>query len=232
MPPLNQRQEPLDSNAYTRVSPPPPPATPNWQPGFNANMRCPVPPTSFTPDTSQQFYRGNTLPQFRAFAPATLTGITGSAGSGSTITNVTETSSGSSSTTTTTVTLTPKTASVTTAVISSGQNFTGILQTSRMFAIQSVTASGAARIRVYATAAAQTADLSRTSAQSPAYGTTQGIIADVTLGASPYMWLLTPVAVGTNGDSPTAPQSYITISQLGSMSGAITATITFLPLEN
>jgi hypothetical protein len=232
MPALSNRQEPLDPEVYSRapVRAPVPPADPEWQPRFNANMRCPVPPTNFNTDSSQQFYRGNTLPQFRTFSPNTLTGTSGAGVSGGGSGTTTIVQQGSS--TTTTVTLTPKTASVTTAVISFGQNFQGILQTSRMFAIQSVTASGAARIRVYATAAAQTADLSRTSAQSPAYGTTQGLIAGVSLTTVPYIWLFTPPAVGTNGDSPTTPQSYITVGQLGSMSGSITVTVTFLPLQS
>lgn len=231
MPSLNSRQSALDPNVYQPSAPsgPMPPGNPEWQPRYNSNMRCPVPPTSFTPDSSQQFYRGHTLPQFRAFTPGTLTGTSASGGGGTTVNNVVQTGGSS---TTTTVSLTVKTASVTTSVLSPGQNFTGVISMSRMFAIQQVTASGAARIRLYATASAQSVDVSRTSAQPPAYGTTQGLIAGVSLNTVPYMWLFTPPAIGTNGDTPTMPQAYITVTQLGGMSGTITVTITYLPLQS
>jgi hypothetical protein len=229
MPPLADRTQPLDTKAYTREpasSGPMPPANPQWTPPYNANMRCPVPPSSFTPDASQQFYRGNTLPQFRAFSPQNLAGT---ANNGSSVTNTSVTESNA---TTTTVTLQPKMASVTTTVLSPGQNFTGTLTMSRMFALQQVTATGAARIRVYATAAAQTADLSRTSAQAPAYGITQGLIAGVSLTTAPYIWLFTPPAIGTNGSNPTSPLAYVTVTQLGTGSGAVTVGFTYLPLQS
>jgi hypothetical protein len=230
MPPISTRQGPLDANVYQPSAPtgPMPPANPEWQPRYNANMRCPVPPSPFNTDSSQQFYRGNTLPQFRAFAPSTLTGATGT-GSGGSVTNTSVTEQNS---TTNTVTLTPKTASSTTAVISSGQNFTAVVPMARMFALQTVTASGAARIRVYATASAQTTDLSRPSTQAPSYGTTQGLIAGVVLNTAPYIWLFTPPAIGTNGNTPITPLAYVTITNLAGMSGTITVTFTFLPLQS
>src|SRR5580692_8952491 len=98
MPPLADRTQPLDTKAYTRApapSGPMPPANPQWTPPYNANMRCPVPPSSFTPDASQQFYRGNTLPQFRAFSPQNLTGT---ANNGSSVTNTSVTESNATTT--------------------------------------------------------------------------------------------------------------------------------------
>jgi len=207
---------------------PTPPADQPWEPGYNPNMRCPVPPSTFTPDSAQQFYRGPTLPQFRAFAPPTLSAAVNSAGGGSITNNTTV----QESSTTTKVTLQATTASASTAVLNPGQNYTTSLSMSRVFALLSVTSTAATRIRMYATSSAQTTDLARSSSASPAYGTSQGLILDLTLGTSPYSWSFSPVVVGSNGSSPASPITYITIGQIASMSGAISVTFTYIPIES
>jgi hypothetical protein len=217
--------EPVPAQQVTG-NPPPPSGQQNLEPGFPTNMRCPVPPSSFTPDASKQFYRGSSVPQFRAFAPAPLSGNNNSSGSSTT------TVQSSSTTTTETVTLSVKNASITTPVLNPSQAYTSTLTLSRAFAIFQVTATAAARIRLYATAATQTLDLSRASTAAPAFGTTQGLILDLTLDTSPYQWLCSPIPIGANGDSPTSPASYITITQIAPMSGPITASVQYLPLES
>lgn len=232
MPPIEATQKPLPTN-YVRVSPssPMPPANQPWQPAYNVNQRCPVPPSNFTPDTAQQFYRGNTLPQFRAFAPSPLNSGAGSTtGGGGGTTTVIESSSSSVTNNYPTVQLSVKSASLTTPVLSQGQAYAGLTAVAASYILVGVSASSAARIRVYATATAQTLDISRTSAQAPAYGVTQGLIAGVSLNTSPFLWLFTPVPTGNNGDVPSTKNAYVTINNNAAMSLAITVSFQYIPL--
>ena len=55
---------------------------------------------------------------------------------------------------------------------------------------------------------------------------------DVTMDTAPYNWLTTWLPVGANGDSPASPLSYVTVDQIASMSGPITVSFSYLPLES
>ncbi len=213
---------------------PTPPIDAPLQPGAPLNMRCPVPPSPFTPDSSRQFYRGNTVPQFRAFSPSPLSGNNNTGVSEETINAlISESNSTNSTTTNTTVVgLTTKNASITTPVLNQNQSFTGAVILARVYCLLRLTTSGPARIRVYATTTAQTTDFSRLSSQAPAFGTTQGLIADVTLNTPPFNWLLSPMVMGQNGDEPSSPAGYTTITQLAATSGAITVGFLYVPIEN
>jgi hypothetical protein len=166
MPPISATQKPLDPNLYTRITAPPAPMPPGnmaWQPTYNSQMRCLVPPSNFTPDSSQQFYRGSSLPQFRAFAPTPLSGAGGTSGGGST--TIIESSGSSSSETNNyypTVQLSISSASVTTPVISMGGVFAGSVTLGHSYQVVSIASSAAARIRLYGTSTAQTLDLGAT----------------------------------------------------------------------
>ena len=232
MPTLAEARQPRPEN-YAPVERPSPPIALANHPGNlvpvqNPNMRCPVPQTNFSADANTQFYRGNTVPQYRTFSPATLTGATsgGSGGSVST-SNVTN-----NTTTTTTVTLKPLNASLTTPVLNQGQTYATSVAFSRMFAIIRLTATAAARVRVYATSQAQTLDLTRATTVAPSFGTTQGLILDVTMDTSPYNWLTTWLPVGANGDSPATPLAYVTVDQIAAVSAPITVSFSYLPLES
>jgi hypothetical protein len=228
MPSLDQvsRGTPEGWEPVGQTSTPPPPVGPKvLEPGFPVNMRCPVPPTAFTPDSSRQFYRGATIPQFRAFSPAPLSSNNNSSGS-TTTQNITNTSS-----TTTTVSLKAQTASLTTPVLNPGNTYLGTATLSKTFNLLSVTASNSARVRVYATQSQQIVDNSRGSNTAPPFEVTQGLIADISLDTSPYMWLCTWLPNGANGDSPRTASVYVTVDNIGSMSTAITASLLFLPLE-
>jgi hypothetical protein len=229
MPTLEQATQPLPAN-YERATPTPPADQP-WQPSYNPNMRCPVPPTAFTPDTSQQFYRGGTVPQHRVFTPPSLTPTSVTGGSGSSGTTINEGSTATNTIINNITTLKTQVASVTTTNLNPGDSFTGVLTMSRIFVLFQVSTSSSARVRLYATQSAQLGDISRASAQAPAYGTTQALIADVYLDTAPYLWLMTPVALGANGDSPTSPQAYVTVDNIGDSSETITASLTYLVLE-
>ena len=230
MPSLFETQRPLPAN-YTRVSPPtlaiaPGASGPSLEPTYPINMRCPVPPTSFTPDTSKQFYRGATVPQFRTFAPPPLSGNTNSSGS-TTTNNVT-----SSSSTTTKVTLSAQMASVPSPVLNPNDNYFATVTLSRTFSLINVSANAATRVRLYATKAAQTADALRTSATALNFETTQGVIADVTLDTAPYTWLMSPIPDGSNGDFPRTANIYVTLTNIAASSNKIIASLLYLPLES
>lgn len=229
MPSLSQTQRELPAT-YTRVSPPvlplsPGASGPSLEPTYPINMRCPVPPTNFTPDTSKQFYRGATVPQFRTFAPSPLSGNNNSQGS-TTTNNITE-----SSTTTNTVALSAKTAAVSSPVLNPGQSFFATATMSRTFSLIMVSANAAARVRLYATKAAQMSDVLRTDATALNFETTQGVIADVSLDTSPYTWLMSAVPSGANGDYPRTASIYVTLTNIAASSNPITASLLYLPLE-
>jgi hypothetical protein len=231
MPSLSQTQTRLPEN-YVRVDGPPPrppisPAStnPSLEPGFPRNMRCPVPPTSFTPDSSKQFYRGGLIPQFRAFAPSPLSNaLTSQTGS-------TTTSSSTSSTTTNISTgLTIKSASVTTPVLNPGAYYFATVSLSKAWVLQSVSMSGAARARIYATQAAQTSDALRPDSMALNFETTSGIFCDVTLDFPPFTWIMTPTPNGANGDFPQTANAYVTVNNVAQTSSAITVAFQYVAL--
>lgn len=230
MPSLAEAQQPRPEN-YVPVERPMPPigqaSTGDLQPVQNPNMRCPVPQTQFSPDASRQFYRGSTVPQFRTFSPAPLTGTSNSMGGSTTTTNVTN-----NSTTTNKVSLATQNASVSTTVLNPGDSFTGVATLAKSFNLYSITATAAARVRVYATALAQTLDLSRGDNVALNFETTQGVIADVSLDTAPFQWLMSPVPVGANGDFPRTAAIYVTVTNIAASSNPITASLLYLPLES
>ena len=236
---LKQATQPLDESKYERINSPayaammPPPNARSLEPGYNPNMRCPVPPSPFTPDSSRQFYRGNSIPQFRIFSPSTLSGNNNSSGGGS-VTNVGTTivqSGGTSTTTTNTTTaLQIKSASLSTTVLNPGDFYTGVASLSQSFNLIAISVSKPCRVRLYATVNAQNADLMRDSNTAPAFETTQGLIADVVIDSPPWSWLMTPSPTGTNGDFPRTTNTYYTINNLDTASGVLQASLQYVAL--
>jgi hypothetical protein len=214
--PVEQRPMPPVSSAATEQ---------NLQPGQNPNMRCPVPMTNFTVDASRQFYRGNTIPQYRTYSPPQLTGVTGSGG-GTTINNSVNTGGGG--TTIVTTALKTLSASTTTPVLNPRDIFTATMSLARVYRLISLSATSPARVRVYATAQAQTLDLIRKSGQALAYGTTQGVVADISLDTTPETWLFTPIPTGANGDNPTSSAAYVSITNISSSSLALSVSFTYV----
>jgi len=233
MPSLNEATKPAPDN-YVPVERPSPPIGPasagNLTPVQNPSMRCPVPQTNFSSDAQTQFYRGNTVPQYRTFTPPQLSSQNSGSGTTTNITNVETTSGG---TVTQIVQLSVMNASVTTPVLNPNENYVLSTPLARVFLLLHLSSSTATRIRFYARASAQTLDLSRASTVAPAFGTTQGLIADITVDTAPDSWLLTPVAIGANGDTPTTSTlSYITLTNLSSSSIPITVSFTYVPIAH
>ena len=226
MPPLKATQVPLPPN-YTRVSPPatpqaPPVAiNPSLVPGLSPTMRCPVPLTAFNHDASTQFYRGGGIPQFRTFAGQPLSNNYNSGAVP--ISTTTTVESGGSTTPTPTI----MTGSVATPVLNPGQSYLGVVTMPKVFNLISLSATAAARIRVYATRAAQISDNGRGITSALNFQTTQGVYADVNLTSSPFLWLMTPVPTLANGDAPTASVAYVTVNNDQATSTAIIVTLSY-----
>lgn len=159
-------------------------------------------------------------------APLTQGG--GSSGGGTT--NIISTN------TTNSVTITSKigtvqTASVVTPNLSTTQSYETSIATSTSFVPLLISVSSPARVELYATANAQIADFLRLNTNSPGPGTEQGIFLDVTIDSSPFTWLVTPTLPASNADNPQAPVSYITITNVGTGTAAITVSVQYLVLQ-
>ena len=231
MPPLAETQVPLPPN-YKRVEKTSLPSATlglgqDLEPRFPINMRCPVPPTSFTPDSSRQFYRGATVPQFRTFTLPSL--ASGSSSGGGT---ATATSGSSSTTTIISSGLSVKIASVVTPVINPGSYYFATITLAKAWVLLSMSVSSAARVRIYATPSAQSADAIRSDGTALNFETTSGVICDVTVDSPPWTWVMTPTPNGGNGDAPQSSNSYITVDNVSMSSSAYTITLQYVPLTS
>jgi hypothetical protein len=125
-----------------------------------------------------------------------------------------------------------KTVAVTTASLASGAIENDSLTMAKMFTAFKVVVSGPARVRLYATSAARTADASRGNTVPPTPGTQHGVLADLYLDtADKYTWMCSPIIPGANNDSPQVATIYAAITNLSTGSAAITVTISYVPQE-
>lgn len=206
------------------------PSLSDLEPVYNPVLRCPLPPIfQAAPDSLRQFYQGNKIPQIRLLSAVTNTISGGSTGGNATVTTSIVTSSGTVPPPTPIV---EKQAVITTTVLGPGAQFVGTLPNiGRSFQLLTVASNTPARIQLYGTAFAQTADLSRGLDQPPPAGTAQGIITDVALDTNPLSWNFQD-RVGANGEVPQQPTSYMTITNLSGAAVSITVTLQYVPIES
>jgi hypothetical protein len=217
-----------DLSNYSHVVPQPkvnaPTPSGDLQPGRSSMMRCPLPILGqATPDSLRSYFLKGQVPQTRVLSPQAVV-----QGNGSSATTSTSVSSSSSSTVA--VVLNSVQATVTTATIGPNQVFTGILNMAKSFQLLSIAATSLARIELYGTPSAQSGDLSRGLDASPAAGTAQNIICDIALDTTPMQWSFQS-RMGANADNPQSTKVYVSVTNLGSTSAAITVTLVYLPLE-
>ena len=186
--------------------------------------RCPLPPSNNSADSLRQWGQGTDVPVFRTSAPPTNAN---GGGGGTTIIN--QTGSSSSGGTTPATLPSSQNASVTTPTLAPGQTWTGNLQMAKSFILIQVTGSAFCRVELYGTKIAQTLDLSRPVTQGPS-NTTSGIILDVALLTAKTWQVLD--CVGSNDDSTRSATIYVTITNLSTGSGKITASLLFVPEES
>lgn len=198
------------------------------EPVMSTMMRCPLPPIfQAAPDSLRQFYQGGKVPQNRFLSPV-VNGIAGgSSGGNAVVTTVNQSGSGTNPPPVQTV---AKNVAITTTVLGPGAVFQGTLAVSRSYQLLSVQSSVPARVELYGTNFQQIADLSRALDTAPPAGSTQGIVTDVALDTAPLSWSFQN-RVGANGDSPQAPNAYITITNLSGAAVAVTVNITYVPIE-
>lgn len=211
---------PLENNRPAAPAP-----STDLQPGRSPTMRCPLPILGqATPDSLRGYYLKGNVPQTRLLTPQAV-----NTNSGSTTTTgvITTSSSGSSGSTTTIV---AKQATVTTAVLSPNSKFTSTIGMTRSYQLLSLSVSSSARVQLYGTSVAQSADLSRGLDVPPAAGTAQNIICDVVLDTAPTIWSFQS-RMGANADTPQSTVTYITVTNLDTNSDAITVTIQYVPFE-
>lgn len=121
----------------------------------------------------------------------------------------------------------------TTASLADGAVETGTMTLEKSFMALKVVVSGFARIRLYGTAAKATADVARPFTTPPAVGTEHEVILDMQLDSvlGVTSFVLSPAVIGANMEtSPTTSISY-NITNMSGSTGAVTVTITAIPLE-
>ena len=188
--------------------------------------RCPLPPSNNSADSLRQWGQGTDVPVFRTSAPPPNSSL----GGGSTTVNASSSSSSSSGGTTPTTLPSSQNASITTPTLAPGQTWTGTLQMAKSFIVIQVTGSAFCRVELYGTKIAQTLDLSRPVTQGPS-NTTRGLILDVALLTAKTWQVLD--CVGSNDDATQRSATiYITITNLSTGAGAITASLLFVPEES
>jgi hypothetical protein len=98
------------------------------------------------------------------------------------------------------------------------------------FTILSVACNGPLRLRLYSSAAAQTADVSRPNTIPPVPGTAHGVICDLYLQTSGQytFWALSPSAPGANLETPQTANVYCSITNLSGSTASPQAVITWL----
>ena len=209
----------------------PPPAesmpTQGLMPTRNSMMRFTAPylPGTFpSTDNLTGYHVGGKNPQYRIPVPAQAP----AQGAGSTSTSSVVISSSSS---TTNNPATSQTASISTATISPGTTYTGIITMAKAFVLLTVSLSAAARIELYSTLAAQTSDLHRPSTVGPGFGVEQGIITDIVLDTAPYVWQAVNV-IGANADTPQTQNVYISVTNLSAASQTYVVSIQFVPVQS
>lgn len=209
------------------VTPQAPPSS-NLEPGYNVYLRCPLPPIwSATPDSLRQFYQNSVVPQTRLFSPSNAL-----ATSGNSTTNVfvsSGSSSGGSGGGGTTTNLVVNQFSIRTPVLSPNAKFIGSIQLSKVFQLLGVTVSSPSRVELYGTASSQSADLSRGLDVPLPAGSFQNVIFDIAIDTSPYSWSFQD-RVGANADSPVTSRAYLTVTNIGSASTAITISMSYVPI--
>jgi hypothetical protein len=109
------------------------------------------------------------------------------------------------------------------------------LTLAKSFLLMKVEVSTKARVRLYKTAAARTADAASAHGTYPTTGTPHGVIIDLYLDGSagaPLAFMCSPDVPGSNGDDVVASTIYASVTNIDTSAHAVTATFTFVPLEN
>lgn len=190
----------------------------------NPNIRCPLPPVGADPDSLRQF-EGHESPKFRVLPLQPQTG-------GSTTVEEFASSGGSSSSGgggSSAFTIVPKTVSVSIATLIGSALVPVTL--SQSFQLLYISANQPCCVRLYGSAASRTADIGRAVDAPVPAEVTQGLVIDVVLDTSPYLWQ-TQNIIGANQDATQGTTGYLNvINPSASPLSGLTVTIGYVPLE-
>lgn len=213
----------VDISNYTRVLPPPPPASEPFKslmPERDAIQICslPVLPGTFPAfDNIRDFHLGGAVPQQRSPLPPPISAQGAGVGG-----NATTIVSSSSSSTTTTASLPQiQTYALTVGALNPGQHFLASAVTNaESWHFFSITSSSAIRVRAYGNPLAQSLDQDRDRFTAPAFGTgAQDLIFDVFNDdpSGQLVWNFQNVT-GNNTESGISQLLYITVTNISDSS--------------
>lgn len=192
-------------------------------------MRSPLPPISATPDSLRQFQVPG-IPQMRIIPPQNSSNGVATNTGGTIIERGGGTSSSSGSATVIT-SQSIQNASVVTSTLSQGKSAQLAVPLSTVFALLRVSVNAPARVRLYSTKSAQTADVNRDVATPVILGSENGIIADLLLLANTELtWTCSPAILGFNDDDPRVSTCYVTITNPNPSSTVFTVSFTYAVL--
>lgn len=236
MPSLSDARN-ADLTGYAPASgaaPAPPPPAGNLQPNLNAMLRCPLPPIWQTsPDSLRQFYLGGQVPQARLLSPANAPLSSGSSTTTNSASVTTVIVNGSQASTPSSVAsgIGIQQSVAITEVLGPGGSYRSSIPMAKGFQLLGISTSAPARVQLYGSAGAQSADAYRAVDTPPPAGTGQGIICDVVLDTAPFQWAFQN-RVGANNESPTTTSVYVTLTNLDTTSDNLTLTVVYVPLES
>jgi hypothetical protein len=115
--------------------------------------------------------------------------------------------------------------------MAAGATVTGTLTMAKSFLLLEVVCNYPTRIRLYSSAVAQTADLSRPYTIPINLGTQHGVICELVLSSGSLSWPLSPAAYGSNLDTGSAT-IYFTVTNMDIVSRSLSVAFTFLPMES
>ena len=124
----------------------------------------------------------------------------------------------------------PRTATITTAVLSVGAQELGSVTMAERFTINEVTANGTTRLRLYETADQRYADRNRPIGTNPSGD--HGLLLEVITDTEHLDLVLKPRAEGANGDTPQTKTIYYTATNIGAEAKSLIFGIDFIQEVN
>lgn len=232
-------------HGYTPSTPNPqssglPPVETQYSPQRNSMIRCPLPTLwNDSTDALRQFYMGGIVPQTRIMAPVqgvTNAGSSGGnaevfqGGTGVAYNGPTISAGGSSAAPSQPAPVAAAQVSLTTPLLVPGAVFNGSIQVAPSLQLVTLSTNAACRVQMYGSRIAQLQDGSRALDAPPPAGVSPNIITDVALDTAPYQWGFQN-RIAANTESPQTGTLYVTITNLGASSTAMTVTLHYVPLE-
>ena len=117
------------------------------------------------------------------------------------------------------------------ASVAAAANVTGVVTMAKSLMLQQVVCTFKSRVRLYSTAAARDADVTRPFAIPIAPGTQHGMICDLYLNTNDkFTWIMSPAAEGSNLDDGSA-NLYFSVTNIDTVTRSLTVTFTYTTME-